>query len=334
MVKESVIHELATYHTADFLVNAVNYAVNNGYWSEADYESLQIQLWQIMQKQTTRYTMGDSGSISVETAEELKKSIYFCIGLYCKSNGSITNDLQILKDTDLSEIFQNGQKEVLKLVNKGKRLLQKVRKTSIDTGNISYTDTLKAITGFFPQYDVYMLAHDIPCMIDYQLSNPPPDLCGIEYIIAYLQCLFLENMFCGKFPVHNIISLLQAGCFDYKQDLINIFEFVFNNAMGLALLDKNEQEILGLDIGEQDKLALQAFAGEYDKEKLKTHIHQSLMKLLHSLELDRPTYRQYYIDAAANLLDRIEGLKHIGFDNLFISFSNRMNPGAGYTREH
>ncbi|HAG11189.1 MAG TPA: hypothetical protein DCK76_07390 [Desulfotomaculum sp.] len=62
----------------------------------------------------------------------------------------------------------------------------------------------------------------------------------------YLGRLLIENRVIGSFDVDKVISLLQCYCPDYRWLLINIYEPVAANAMGLALLD---EDIFTLDVG-------------------------------------------------------------------------------------
>ncbi len=122
-------------------------------------------------------------------------------------------------------------------MERGKNLLEEVRKSSPNIENISYKDTINEIDKFFSKYDYRFFAHKIDCSIDYQLSNAISEkLQGIEYINEYLKALLIENEFCICFDKDNIIYILNSYCDDYKELLINIFEPILTNAIGLDIL--------------------------------------------------------------------------------------------------
>ncbi|MEG2597380.1 MAG: DUF6179 domain-containing protein, partial [Oscillospiraceae bacterium] len=54
--------------------------------SEEQRGEFQSQLWILLAQRTERYTMGDSSSVPVEIAEELWKSICYCITV-CQKAG-------------------------------------------------------------------------------------------------------------------------------------------------------------------------------------------------------------------------------------------------------
>jgi hypothetical protein len=91
---------------------------------------------------------------------------------------------------------------------------------------------------FFRQYDYRFFAHQIPCYVDYQLCHSVPyELQGVEFINEYLRRLIIEDDFVRKFEKRNVEHLLENASPDYRGLLINIFEPVCTNAIGLALLN-------------------------------------------------------------------------------------------------
>jgi hypothetical protein len=66
--------------------------------------------------------------------------------------------------------------------------------------NASLRDTMRGIRLFFRRYDLHFFAHQIPTVLDYQLSHAVPDsFLGIEYIVEYLRRLIIENDFLRRF---------------------------------------------------------------------------------------------------------------------------------------
>lgn len=291
------------------------HAVLNGILSSADMESIQSQLWLLIGRQSGRFTMGDSSSIPVETAQELLTSICYCIGMHLKKSG-IDEGAAKLKSVNLSDLLVLGQADAAAQVDLGKKLLRKVKESALDVFNISYHDTLKEITSFFKKYDYRLFAHDIPCMIDYQLCHSVPELQGIEYVNEYLYRLLIENNFCGHFDSRRITSLLKEHCPDYREQLINIFEPVAANAIGLALLDKN---ILSLNISDADRVDLLNLFRLWPEEKALESLITAAEKLCSLLNIEDFPSREYLKNTASGLLSRIKVLKETSsFDNLFL----------------
>lgn len=320
MSESLIIHGYAPADSFDAVAEA---AIREHLWTEREYQDIQLQLWQLMASQTRRYTMGDSSSVPVEVAEEIKKGILFCIGVCLQSAETPAAKAELLKKERLSTLFSKGQKEVAALMAEGRILLQRAKETALSIGNISYEDTLRSLPEFFRKYDRSVMAHEIPCAIDYQLCQVVPDaLLGVEYINEYLRRLITENEFCLKFAAGDIIRILQSDCGDYRQDLINIFGPVFNNAVGLTLLGK---DIFALDITEDDRQALSNLLADKNRKELWLQANGALSAIRQQLDIQEKDM-PYFQSAAAALANRINSAKASGFAYVFLSFYEKQAP--------
>ena len=144
-------------------------SVNGGVPS--DLLAVQVRLWELLAKQTARYTMGDSSSIPIELANELLSSICFTLGV----DLSNPDTLKSLLNDDLEELFKIGLSSIKQKIDIGKQLWEEAWFSIPAIENISLRDTLNGIGNFFKRYDYRYFAHTIPCDIDYQLCNPVPD---------------------------------------------------------------------------------------------------------------------------------------------------------------
>jgi len=211
--------------------------------SDEDRILIEAKLWKLLGKRTERYTMGDSTSIPVEIAEELLNSIFFSLELELRE---LTNVSEVLIEKDINDLLEASWNKITSLIDEGKNLLELVKKSSTDVENISYNDTLNEIGKFFYKYNYRFFAHKIDCSIDYQLSNPISEkFQGIEYINEYLKALLIENEFCRCFDKDNISYILNRQSSDYKELLINIFDPILTNSIGLNILG---EDILKLEI--------------------------------------------------------------------------------------
>lgn len=284
--------------------------------SSEDKEIIQIKLWTLLGKVTQRYTMNDSSSVPIEVAEELLKSICFLLN---KSMEDSKSKIKLLKDEELEEVWKNSWKGVEKDIAKSKDLLEKVINTSICIENISYDDTVLEIARGLKFYDYRFLAHEVPCSIDYQLSNPVSEkLQGIDFINEYLKRLLFENEFCNNFDKAKIIELLKSYCEDYKELLINIFEPVFTNIIGLEVLGS---DIYKIEIEDVERKVLLFIFNKMDKSEIKKEIITACNSICNKLKISKEDEIKYMKETALNLLPRIEvGIKNNSLENIFLKF--------------
>lgn len=284
--------------------------------SSEDKEIIQIKLWTLLGKVTQRYTMNDSSSVPIEVAEELLKSICFLLN---KSMEDSKSKIKLLKDEELEEVWKNSWKGVEEDIAKSKDLLEMVINTSICIENISYDDTVLEIARGLKFYDYRFLAHEVPCSIDYQLSNPVSEkLQGIDFINEYLKRLLFENEFCSNFDKAKIIELLKSYCEDYKELLINIFEPVFTNIIGLEVLGS---DIYKIEIEDVERKVLLFIFNKMDKSEIKKEIITACNSICNKLKISKEDEIKYMKETALNLLPRIEvGIKNNSLENIFLKF--------------
>jgi hypothetical protein len=303
-------------NSSNYLERVSDQAVLDGVFTNEDIESVRIRLWQLLGRRTERHTMGDSSSVPLETAEGLFRSICFTIGLYLKTMGGTAASL--LKTADMQELLRAGWAEIESQMEIGRELLQQVRDSAPRIENISYQDTLTGIEGFFKKYDYRFFAHEIPCFIDYQLCHPVPDeLQGIEYINGYLRRLLIENRFCRHFDDEKMALLLKSYCPDYRDLLINLYEPVAGNAVGLAMLDG---DVLALDISDRGRSELlERFRG-WTGARAVEELGRSADKLYHALYSEDVPVAEYLRKTAVKLYPRIEAALPTGnLEGIFLS---------------
>lgn len=284
--------------------------------SEEDKMLIEFKIWNLLGKHTERYTMGDSTSVPIEIAEELLNSICFSLGLELRE---LMNAKELLMEEDISDLLKASWSKIASLMERGKKLLEAVRKSSPNIENISYKDTINEIDKFFNKYDYRFFAHKIDCSIDYQLSNAISEkLQGIEYINEYLKALLIENEFCICFDKDNIIYILNSYCSDYKELLINIFEPILTNAIGLDILGR---DILTLEISALQRETLLGIFRNLSKTEILVKLESSAKSVCDILEVVDNEKIEYIQKTAVNIYPRIEvGLSTGNIDNIFLSF--------------
>lgn len=149
-------------------------------------------LLRLLAARTERYTMGESSSVTVETAQALLESIRYTLALGCEAQGGTPAALP--PDIPLPELLLAGQAEAERRVKTGQALLMRAKVLLSDVGDAVLQETLAEIRQFFKRYDLWFFAHDIPCAIDYILETPVSEhLQGIDYVNAYLRALINEG---------------------------------------------------------------------------------------------------------------------------------------------
>lgn len=299
--------------------------LSNGTLSDEELYNLQSQLWLLLGQRTERYSMGDSSSIPIEVAQELLKSICYCIDIYLKSKDN-NNVLSQIKTVAISQLFSLGLAEVERQITLGKEFLCKAAAGTLQIDNLFYNDTLSQIECFFKKYNYRFFAHEIPCRIDYPLCHSIEALQGIEYINKYLHGLTIENDFCRHFDIDKITALLQAYASDYKAQLVNIYELAANNVIGLALIKGN---IFVLDISKADREQIIEYLLPLSRDNAIRKLVHAAEEVCNSLDIIDLTAQEYLKRKAIELYSRIEAVRHTNcFDMLFISLHSEQEEKA------
>lgn len=302
--------------SSNHLVSLLNENLQQASFTEAEIAAIKGNMISLLGKRTERYTMGESSSIPVEKAEELFKSICFTLGLVLKKRG-----ISILKTEDMFTLLKAGWDIIETMMDTGQRLLKQVNESTVLNENLSYQDTLREIERSFKIYDYHFFAHEMPCDIDYQLCSPVPEtLQGIEYVNEYLNRLLLENSFCQHFEKMEIIRLLQAYCLDYKGLLINIFEPVAMNAMGLAVINK---DVISLDVSDCDRKRILQELENWTDNEVRTKLDCVMDTICGQLEIRDKEQRNYLYKALFAQYPRIKSqvaLKNL--NGVFLSLWN------------
>lgn len=254
------------------------------------------RLVEFLARRTMRYTMDDSSSVPVETAQELLNSILFTLGCAGVSVDEVLH-------SPLEQVWQVGLREIEARVDHCRALYEHVRATAPKAESLSYWDTVVGIGGFFKQYDHRFLAHQIPCDIDYQLMHPVPEaLLGVDYISRYLTALVTENRLMACFDQDAARLVLARHCPDYSQLLVNLCEPLVTNALGLAVL---EQPPHHLAVTHGDCAALLARFGSCTAQEARELLDRAGEALCDGLEVYDLFSIRYVRDFARTLQPRI-----------------------------
>lgn len=275
-----------------------------GVLTPADIMTIQSKLWVLLGKRTQSYTLGDSSSVRVETAQALLKSASFIIGLNFECVGNPETIHKQLVSDDFDVLFKAGLEEAKVRVKTGEELLQKAIDTALEIENFSYKNTINEIKTFFKLYDIYNFAHDIPCMIDYPLAQSVDEaLLGIDYINEYLRQLIMENEFCSHFETETVIALIRSINPDYKNNHLNIYEMVAVNAFALTLC---KGDMTSLDITQNDREKLFLQLNSWQEQSVVSEIQAASSALCSALDITDRNAINYLIDTISAILPRLQ----------------------------
>lgn len=242
--------------------------------------NIQGGLQALITDQAYKYTSGDSSSIKAETAEQLLRSIYYCIGTCLKRAKDAEDILEQLKSKTVRTLFLEGTGYIQDSVKEAKELFLEVKRTLLLVHNYAYQDTVRnGLDMFFVRYDYRFAAHETPCSIDYPLAKDIMHLSGAAYMCRYLECLNTEGRFCSCFRGEEIEEALGGYSRHYMEDLINIYEIVLGNALARILCGN---DLAGLNVTEEDRRFLEELLGNDTVEELHVRLSAAFEDICNS----------------------------------------------------
>lgn len=284
--------------------------------TSAQAQAVQRSLYGLLGWVTERYTMGDSTSVTVETARELFSSVCFTISLALRKEGESLSYLDRCEDP--KRLVEQGRRELERLMETGRSLYERVASALPAVENRSLRDTVTSLGGFFRRYDHRFFAHMIPADIDYQLCRPVPEsLSGIEYVNEYLRRLLIEHQLLSRFEPDHLIRLLDRYCPDYQGLLINLYEPAAVNAIGLVLCGG---DLLSLDLTPENRVVLVKLLRNYSPRDARQAILEAAARVCAGLGIGEEAARAYLRETAAELMPRIfAALPHNELEGIFLS---------------
>ena len=202
---------------------------------------LKARLFALLSRQVRLRTQGDHSSLREEDAAELLDSLLFTLRYQLFLLGMPAHELLT---ADLNELLRQGQAALQTCLDGALTLYREAQESVKTFGSRSLGDTLSGIGQFFRAYDLRLYAQRIPAAIDYQLCLPAEDgLRGVLYIKAYLERLLIENQLVTRFAADRVSALFRRASPDYRELLVNLYEPVAANAVGLKLLDRDMQAL-------------------------------------------------------------------------------------------
>ncbi|MFV3011033.1 DUF6179 domain-containing protein [Clostridium botulinum] len=267
------------------------------------------------------YTKDESSSVMTEVAESILQCIDYTIGIYLKNFENIELITEELKHTSLDDMLKMGQDLIKNKKLECKKLFNDIKANKLKVDNYPYNDTVDdGLSPFFKEYDDFFASHETPgCSIDYQLYIDTMNFMGIEYVYNYLYDLSLENEFCNKFDIGEINKLLKG--YDKKCELllINIFELVLINSLGLIICNK---DLSSLNINNLDRDIIKNKLEKLSIEELNAELIKDSKICLEVLEIKNTEFMTYIKKGILNIALLInERIKLNKLETVFISFN-------------
>ena len=283
-------------------------------FSGDDLQILLPRLWTLLGKQTERYTMGDSTSVTVEVAQELLASLWYTITLAMDENHTPYG--RLLSD-ELMPFVKQGQTILQDKLEAAKRLWKMVCRTASEIQNFYFTDTLRGIGDYLRHYDLYYFAHRKPLCIDYPLLNAPSEtMYGLTYTEQYLKCLLAENLLIHGFEKTAVICVLQTVAPDYQEHYLNLCEQSITNALGLAIIRK---KVRTLRLGHEEQAEILEMMQNKSCEKQRELLHVAALSICDQMGITDKWIMDYVTSFSDTLLPRIEAaLERMDLSNIFM----------------
>lgn len=232
-----------------YTVSLLNEALRTKLLNPQEVNNIQVQIMLILKDLIMQYTRGESSSVTTDTAESLLFSILYCMDAYTLSCNSPEEAIEHLQTMHIKNIYRKGIERVVQWLEETKGLYKEIRKNKLNVQLESYNLTIsEAIPLFLQKYNVIFYSHHTMASIDYPLVFDDMSIQGVLYIKRYLEHFKIETEFCRHFSIQDINKILSGFGkmirMDYKIELINIFELVFNNAVFSVLSGSTANELM------------------------------------------------------------------------------------------
>lgn len=272
--------------------------------------TVQIKIGEILKELMIKFTKGESSSVTVEKAEKLIIGIWYTIDAYMNSLNNIEFSIEVLKNEEVSLMYEKGKNILKEDFIHTKNLYEKVLENKVITQLTAYNDTLKGIEDFFRLYNQDFEPDECDANIDYPLAFDDWNVQGLYYMKNYLWNLYVENEICNKFNNKEINLVLKSYGdiyeIDYRDLLVNIFEITMTNAIFSRLSNNNSLELKNKDfetlnnnlknLSEEqvknlislvvDKIIEDYKLGEFEKEYMKNYEKILIKNTLYELKRD------------------------------------------------
>lgn len=286
-----------------YTLSLLQKALDGGLLDSHHHLTIQKGILDLLQETIMSYTKGESTSTTVDITQDLLCSIMYVLDFYAMEYANPIDALATFKTSTIKDIYSMGLKHLMACLEKTRGAYIKLYVNKLSVELEPYQLTLsQALPMFFEQYNLLFGAHYNMGTIDYPLAIPIDDIQirGVSFIAQYLYQLKLETLFCRFFTISSIEDMLenygQRLKYNYKIELINLFQLLFNNACFSILIGNSPLDLLLTPDQFND---LNAELKALDSDKLSRLVNMVFKKLLTTLDIqdiDLLDYLQRYFN--------------------------------------
>lgn len=273
-----------------YLLDLMERAVQTRRVDEAEAGRMMKGLMEVSAALMLRSLGNHSSSLPAERAQQIFDSVCYCVSLSLKRENSPEQALALLRSAPAKQLWEEGQALLTDMTAQSSAMLRRLRAESPALLSRAYRDTLAGMELFFQDYSPIYAAQEDAGSIDYPLCIPVEDASGAEYLLLYLQRLTQEMRFCARFSVEAVNRLLLGYAEDARELLLNVFEIVLTNALGLTLLHADCSD---LSITQSQRAALVRLLQGCSPAGLAERLHAACTVLLDGIGVTGADARRY-----------------------------------------
>lgn len=188
---------------------------------QANLTHAQRNFAQLMAYVANLYCMGGSSSVSDREMVQLTASVTYVLGI---ADATAEEAAQMLYVDDPIALWHERLTALDARTDAALATWRNIVLTMPPICNVSLRDTLASLGDLKLRYDTRFAAHEVPCDIDYQLSEPiDVHLQGLNYIEAWLAQLERETHWFAQFDTASCIAALERTCPDYRGLHVNLY---------------------------------------------------------------------------------------------------------------
>ena len=174
------------------------------------------------------YCMNESSSVSVQEMAQLTASVTYVLGIASATADEAAGTLCV---DDPIALWHKRLAALDARTDAALATWQNIVLTMPPIHNVSLRDTVASLGDLKLRYDTRFAAHEVPCDIDYQLSEPiDVHLQGLDYIEAWLAQLERETRRIAQFDTPSCIAVLERACPDYRGLHVNLYDLLSAHA--------------------------------------------------------------------------------------------------------
>lgn len=174
------------------------------------------------------YCMDESSSVSAREMAQLTASVTYVLGI---ADATEEEAAMTLCADDPIALWHKRLAALDARTDAALATWRNIVLTMPPIRNVSLRDTLASLGDLKLRYDTRFAVHEVPCDIDYQLSEPiDVHLQGIDYIEAWLTQLERETRWIAQFDTPSCIAVLERTYPDYRGLHVNLYDLLSAHA--------------------------------------------------------------------------------------------------------